>query len=76
MEISRVSSYYFIACDRVHEVMDDLYESLHDKDGNPMTDLESVIDIVANSRKEIYEELDMIKSIVAEYEDTQGTHNT
>tara|TARA_R100001460_G_scaffold5106_2_gene14220 strand:- start:153 stop:323 length:171 start_codon:yes stop_codon:yes gene_type:complete len=56
--------------------MDDLYESLHDKDGNPITDLESVIDIVANSRKEIYEELDMIKSIVAEYEDIQGRDNT
>tara|TARA_R100000149_G_scaffold63157_1_gene33940 strand:- start:191 stop:421 length:231 start_codon:yes stop_codon:yes gene_type:complete len=76
MEISRVSSYYFIACDRVHEVMDDLYESLHDKDGNPITDLESVIDVVANSRKEIYEELDMIKSIVAEYEDIQSSDNT
>ena len=76
MEISRVSFYYFIACDRVHEVMDDLYESLHDKEGNPITDLESVIDVVANSRKEIYEELDMIKSIVAEYEDTQDTDNT
>lgn len=76
MEISRVSSYYFIACDRVHEVMDDLYEALHDLNGNPNTDLESVIDVVANSRKEIYEELDMIKSIVAEYEDTQGTDNT
>ena len=76
MEISRVSSYYFFACDRVHEVMDDLYESLHDKDGNPITDLESVIDVVASSRKEIYEELDMIKSIVAEYEDIQGRDNT
>ena len=76
MEISRVSFYYFIACDRVHEVMDNLYESLHDKEGNPITDLESVIDVVANSRKEIYEELDMIKSIVAEYEDTQDTDNT
>ena len=76
MEISRVSSYYFIACDRVHEVMDDLYESLHDLDGNPNTDLESVIDVVANSRKEIYEELDMIKSIVAEYEDIQSSDNT
>jgi|TARA_Y100000114_G_scaffold121639_1_gene116849 hypothetical protein len=56
--------------------MDDLYESLHDKDGNPITDLESVIDVVANSRKEIYEELDMIKSIVAEYEDIQSSDNT
>ena len=76
MEISRVSSYYFFACDRAHDVMDDLYEALHDLDGTPNTDLESVIDVVANSRKQIYEELDMIKSIVAEYEDIQSSDNT
>jgi hypothetical protein len=52
--------------------MDDLYEALHDEDGKPLTDLESVIDIVSSSRKEIYEELDIIKSIVAEYEGIQG----
>ena len=76
MEISRVSSYYFFACNRVHDVMDELYEALHDLDGTPNTDLESVIDVVANSRKQIYEELDMIKSIVAEYEDIQSSDNT
>jgi hypothetical protein len=52
--------------------MDDLYEALHDKNGDPLQDTESVIDVVASTRKEIYEELDMIKSIVAEYEDLQG----
>jgi|DEB0MinimDraft_10_1074344.scaffolds.fasta_scaffold14199_3 predicted RecB family endonuclease len=72
METFRLSSYYLIACDRVHQVMDDLYEALHDEDGKPLTDLESVIDIVSSSRKEIYEELDIIKSIVAEYEGIQG----
>jgi hypothetical protein len=72
MEAYRLSSYYLIACDRVHQVMDDLYEALHDKNGDPLQDTESVIDVVASTRKEIYEELDMIKSIVAEYEDLQG----
>ncbi len=52
--------------------MDDLYEALHDENGDPLHDAESVIDVVASTRKEIYEELDMIKSIVAEYEDLQG----
>ena len=72
MDAYRLSSYYLIACDRVHQVMDDLYEALHDKNGDPLQDTESVIDVVATTRKEIYEELDMIKSIVAEYEDLQG----
>ena len=72
MDAYRLSSYYLIACDRVHQVMDDLYEALHDKNGDPLQDTESVIDVVASTRKEIYEELDMIKSIVAEYEDLQG----
>jgi len=72
MEIYRLSSYYLIACDRVHQVMDDLYEALHDDKGDPLTDLESVVDIVSSSRKEIYEELDIIKSIVAEHEGSQG----
>ena len=52
--------------------MDDLYEALHDENGDPLHDTESVIDVVASTRKEIYEELDMIKSIVAEYEDLQS----
>ena len=72
MDAYRLSSYYLIACDRVHQVMDDLYEALHDENGDPLYDTESVIDVVSSTRKEIYEELDMIKSIVAEYEDLQG----
>ena len=72
MEAYRLSSYYLIACDRVHQIMDDLYEALHDENGDPLHNAESVIDVVASTRKEIYEELDMIKSIVAEYEDLQG----
>jgi len=72
MDAYRLSYYYLIACDRVHGVMDDLYEALHDENGDPLYDKESVIDVVSSTRKEIYEELDFMKSIVAEYEDLQG----
>ena len=72
MDAYRLSYYYLIACDRVHQVMDDLYEALHDENGDTLYDTESVIDVVSSTRKEIYEELDFMKSIVAEYEDLQG----
>jgi len=75
METSRLSAYYLIACDRVHQVVDELYENLHNEKGEPIQISEAVIDIVAKSRKEIYEELDMIKSIVAEYEALQSRGN-
>ena len=43
--------------------------------GEPIKELESVVDFVASSRKQIYEELDLIKSIVSEYESSQsGDH--
>lgn len=75
MEPSRISSYYLMACDRVHQVVDELYESLHNEKGEPIKDLESVVDFVTASRKQIYEELDLIKSIVSEYESSQsGDH--
>ena len=53
METSRLSAYYLIACDRVHQVVDELYETLHNEKGEPIQISEAVIDIVAKSRKEI-----------------------
>lgn len=70
MERYKLSQYYFLACDRVHEAIDTLYESLHDADGQPLCDPDSVIDSVIHARRTISEELDLVKSIVKEYEDT------
>ena len=75
MEPSKISSYYLLACDRVHQVVDELYEYLHDENGEPIKELESVVAFVTSSRKQIHEELDLIKSIVSEYESLQGGDN-
>jgi len=69
MERSKLSQYYYLACDRVHEAVDSLYESLHDVDGTPLCDPDSVIDSVIHTRRIISEELDLVKSIVKEYEE-------
>jgi hypothetical protein len=69
MERSKLSQYYYLACDRVHEAVDSLYESLHDVDGIPLCDPDSVIDSVIHTRRIISEELDLVKSIVKEYEE-------
>ena len=36
MELSKLSWYYHHACDRIHEIIDDLYEALHNEEGVPM----------------------------------------
>jgi Mg2+ and Co2+ transporter CorA len=67
MDPSRLSEYYLIACERVHSVIDDLYETLHDKNGEPIQAVADVVDSVVSARKLIAEELDLIRSIISEY---------
>jgi len=69
MEISKLSEMYFIACDRVHQIIDDLYEALHEETGIPIRELEGVDDVMDGVRAAIYQELDLIKTAVGEYED-------
>ena len=67
MEKSKLSFYYHLACDRSHKILDDLYESLHDEDGQPIIDhsiIESSIEAVSNV---INEELSIIKESLDEY---------
>jgi len=72
MEISKLSELYFIACNRVHEVIDDLYEALHEETGVPIRELECVEEAMEGVRAAIYQELDLIKSAVSEYEDLKS----
>ena len=67
MDPYKLSEYYCIACDRVHAVIDDLYETLHDDEGKPVDDVSDVVEIVIKARKSIAEELDLIRSIITEY---------
>jgi hypothetical protein len=71
MERSKLSEYFYIACDRIHQVIDDLFESLHDEKGEPLMTTEQVEKAMEGVRAALYQELDLIKSIVDEYESEQ-----
>lgn len=59
---------YHYACDQIHVIVDDLYEAIHDDEGFAKEDLEDVYDIVMESKRKIYQELDLIKSVIDEYQ--------
>ena len=71
MEISKLSWYYFHACDRIHDVVDDLYEALHKDNGTPKDKLTHVEQAMDGVKSAIYQELDLIKTAVSEHEDQQ-----
>ena len=68
MEISKLSWYYYHACDRIHEIVDDLYEALHKEEGVPMELTGEVEEAMEGVKTAIYHELDLIKSAVDEHE--------
>ena len=68
MEISKLSWYYYHACDRIHEIVDDLYEALHKEEGVPMELTGEVEEAMEGVKTAIYHELDLIKSAVDEHQ--------
>jgi hypothetical protein len=68
MEISKLSWYYYHACDRIHEIVDDLYEALHAEEGVPMELTGEVEEAMEGVKTAIYHELDLIKAAVDEHE--------
>ena len=68
MELSKLSWYYYHACDRIHEIVDDLYEALHKEEGIPLEMTGEVEQAMEGIKSAIYHELDLIKSVVDEYE--------
>ena len=68
MEISKLSWYYYHACDKIHEIVDDLYEALHKEEGVPMELTGEVEEAMEGVKRAIYHELDLIKSAVDEHE--------
>ena len=67
MKTSRLSQLFFIACDRIHQAVDDLYESIHNDAGEPIRDTESIEEALAELKTAVYHELDLIKSAVDEH---------
>ena len=71
METSKLSWYYHHACDRIHQVIDDLYEDLHKETGIPKEELSLVEEAMEGVKAAIYQELELIKSVVDEHQSDQ-----
>ena len=67
MERYKLSEYYNLACLKVHTLVDEMYEALHDDAGEPLHEYDDVMDRVLSIRKSMFEELDIIKTIAREY---------
>jgi len=66
MNEQQLSDLYFTATSRVVDVAQSLYERLHTQKGFPETDEELVRKMITETIKEIRSELDLIKTAVAE----------
>jgi hypothetical protein len=52
-----------------------MYESLHDNNGNPLTDVEPAIEVVTSCRKWLLLEIDLIRECVKEYKENESASN-
>ena len=67
MDTNRLSELYHLACARSQEVLVELYEDLHDKDGQPIKGDEDWVKArIQQAVKEIRTELSLINSAIQE----------
>ena len=71
MNNSDVSETYFKACERIHNAADMLYESLHEDDGEALTELEDVLIQIKSFRDWVNIEIDLVREICKEYENDE-----
>tara|TARA_R100000541_G_scaffold24712_1_gene34405 strand:+ start:5048 stop:5263 length:216 start_codon:yes stop_codon:yes gene_type:complete len=67
MEISKLSWYYATACNRVHTVVDEFYESVHTEEGLPQECRDVIDQAMERVTVNIEEELSLIKSALDEH---------
>tara|TARA_R100000406_G_scaffold82834_1_gene65124 strand:+ start:202 stop:402 length:201 start_codon:yes stop_codon:yes gene_type:complete len=66
MDSAKLSHLYFIASSRSAEVLSNLYETLHSKEGVPLDEYDEVKALVQSAVKEIRQELSLIYAAVEE----------
>ena len=68
MNKNKVSETYFIACERIHDAADMLYESLHNDDGNAVTEFNEILNKIKDFRDWVIIEIDLVREACKEYE--------
>ena len=72
MDRAQLSKTYSAACNRLHTAITELYEALHDYEGEAHINKEYVIDRVSEYRRWLLMEADHIREAVREFDETQG----
>ena len=67
MDTDSVSKDFFNACAMMHEMINELYEDLHDHYGNPLLDEELIVELSKQFKNKMRLELDMVKSSVHQH---------
>ena len=68
MNKNKVSETYFTACERIHDAADMLYESLHNDEGNAVTEFNEVLNKIKDFRDWVNIEIDLVREACKEYE--------
>lgn len=62
-----ISFMFSTACSRIHTLVTELYESIHDKDGDPILDLDSASTFISEFRQALNIEIDLIKESIRQF---------
>lgn len=67
MKLQELSKLYYSACENAHKEIDQLYESCHHSNGEPVVDPEKIIHTLQRVNQRVRIELDLIKTAVIEH---------
>ena len=72
MDNMMTSRMYSDCCNRMHKSINDFYENIHTKHGEPKDNLEQIMMLTSDMRSFFNVELDLIKEICREYQEHGG----
>ena len=71
MKLEELSRLYNLSCLNAHKLLDELYESVHTADGDPLVDSEEIKAIRQKFLTKIRQELELIQSASDESSEVQ-----
>lgn len=71
MKLDELSRLYNLSCLNAHKLLDELYESVHTADGDPLVDSEEVKAVRQKFLAKIRQELELIITAAEENEEVQ-----
>jgi hypothetical protein len=72
MDAYKLGWLYQVACNRINDACAELYESFHDEEGQPLTDLEQINVNIRLFQRQVSLEVDLVRQALTEYTDSKG----